>query len=472
MANQMKNKLLTESEKLELKKSTSELKEAVVSIVAILNKCQKGELYFGIRNDGEVVGQTVTEKTIRDISQAISDQIEPKIFPQIKEIILAGKKCVYVGFSGKDIPYYAHGRAYVRVGEEDKKISPQELERLILKKNKSKIGWDEEICERAVWDDIDEEKVKWFVKEARKQRNLNLEEDLSIKEALMRLKLLKNNRLTNTIILLFGKEPQKFFLQTEIKCIRFKGTGVTEEMIDFKVIEGDIISQLKKTEDFIFEHISKKAWIEEGKLQRQEKWLYPPKAIREALANTLTHRDYESPSKIQVRIFDDRIEFWNPGKLPEGWTVEKLKEKHESKPFNPLIAKQFFWIRYIEEVGTGTNKIIEWCVNWGLPEPEFEFTGTSVVVTFKKPFAKEELLKQGLNERQIRAVEYVVKKGSITNKEYQKLTGAARETVTRDLAALIKKNILRKIGRGKRGIKYLLRHNDAKMTQKENKNVR
>ena len=95
---------MKESEILELKTSTSELKEAIISIVAILNKHQKGELYFGVKNNGEVLGQTVTENTIRQISQTISDNIESKIFPKINEIILEGKHCVHVEFSGENVP--------------------------------------------------------------------------------------------------------------------------------------------------------------------------------------------------------------------------------------------------------------------------------------------------------------------------------------------------------------------------------
>src|SRR3989338_9799141 len=123
---------MKESEVLELKTSTSELKEAIISIVAILNKHQRGELYFGVKNDGTLVGQTVTENIIRQISQTISDNIEPKIFPKITEVILEGKKCVHVDFAGEHVPYYAFGRAYIRVGDEDKKINSQELEKLIL----------------------------------------------------------------------------------------------------------------------------------------------------------------------------------------------------------------------------------------------------------------------------------------------------------------------------------------------------
>jgi ATP-dependent DNA helicase RecG len=111
---------MKESETEELKKSTSELKEAIISIASILNKHQQGALYFGIERGGEVVGQTVTENTLRDISRAISEHIEPKIFPKINEITLEGKSCIHVEFAGNNLPYYAYGRAYMRVGDEDR----------------------------------------------------------------------------------------------------------------------------------------------------------------------------------------------------------------------------------------------------------------------------------------------------------------------------------------------------------------
>src|SRR3990167_2195 len=117
--------IFAEDETTEFKRSTSELKEAMISIVAILNKHQKGKLYFGINNEGTVIGQTVTDRTMREISQAISQSIEPQIFPKITEINLESKTCVHVEFFGYDVPYYAFGRAYVRVGDEDRKISPQ-----------------------------------------------------------------------------------------------------------------------------------------------------------------------------------------------------------------------------------------------------------------------------------------------------------------------------------------------------------
>jgi ATP-dependent DNA helicase RecG len=109
---------LKESETLELKKSTSELKEAVISISAILNKHGKGKLYFGVKNNGTVSGQQVSDATLREVSRAIVEHIEPRIYPTVKLETNDGKQCVAVDFSGDDAPYYAYGRAHMRVADE------------------------------------------------------------------------------------------------------------------------------------------------------------------------------------------------------------------------------------------------------------------------------------------------------------------------------------------------------------------
>ena len=129
--------------------------------------------------------------------------------------------------------------------------------------------------------------------------------------------------------------------------------------------------------------------------------------------------------------------------------MKKLKRKHTSIPRNPLIARAFFWVKYVEEIGTGTNKIIKWCKEWGLPEPEFEDTGTSFVLTFRKFYVSESLL-EALNERQKKAVGYLREKGKITNREYQKLcAGVNRETLRKDLNDLINRKIIIRKGEKK-----------------------
>jgi ATP-dependent DNA helicase RecG len=117
MVNKMK---FSESETIELKKSTANLKNGIISIAAILNKHGKGELYFGIKNDGTVVGHKVSENTIRQISQSIAENIEPKIYPEINHIKIKGIDCIHIKFSGNEKPYYAFGRPFIRVGDEDR----------------------------------------------------------------------------------------------------------------------------------------------------------------------------------------------------------------------------------------------------------------------------------------------------------------------------------------------------------------
>ncbi|MDI6794547.1 MAG: ATP-binding protein [bacterium] len=98
----------------------------------------------------------------------------------------------------------------------------------------------------------------------------------------------------------------------------------------------------------------------------------PEGAVREAVVNAIIHRDYMSPSKVQIRVFPNRVEIWNPGKLPPQLSLEDLKEPHPSLPYNPLLFRQFYRATYLEDVGGGTIDIIRSCKNANLPQPEFE----------------------------------------------------------------------------------------------------
>ncbi|NOR77772.1 MAG: hypothetical protein GQ523_04970 [Methanophagales archaeon] len=447
-----------ESQNLEFKESLK-LKEEIGETVSAFSNSDGGVVLVGIFDSGEPIGVDIGGNTLEELANHIKRNTDPQIFPTVKIQEVSGKKVVMIEVrESQEKPVFFKNHAYKRVGKTNQMISSSEVRKL-AKESGERIYWDEQICKEASLEDIEEEKGRWFVKEAKKQRGLDIPEDLPLEEVLMRLKLTRNKKLTNAAILLFGKNPQKFFTRPEVKCIRFKGTDVAGKMLDFKVIQTNLFDQLTESEKFIYNNISMAAWIEDWKLQRQEKWEYPPKAIREALANALCHREYETTSSVQVRIFDDRIEFWNPGKLPEGWTVETLKQVHESIPRNPAIAKQFFWVKYIEEVGTGTNKIIEWCTDWGLPEPEFEFTGTSLVVTFRKSKLTDEYLEQlDLNERQQIAITYLKEHGKIERKTYCNICSVGKTVAHEELADMVNKELIEMVGKG-RGVYYILRMN-------------
>lgn len=452
-------KLIGASESIatEWKQSLSEIDEIIEAAAAFANT-EGGQIFVGVFPEGKVSGVQIGKGTIEKMVNQIAQNTDPKLHPKVITKKIDGKEVIVVEVKeSQDHLVLAFGRPYKRVGRSTVKMTKDEYERLILEKHKESHYFDMEVCKGALLSDIDVSKIKHFLSFARKERGLDIDESGSLKNILMWLKLLKSGKPTNSAVLLFGKDPTKFFEQSEVKCIRFKGVDVAGEMMDLKPINGDAISLLKEAEKFIYDHIPMKAWIESGKLERQEKWLYPPKAIREALANAIAHRDYRTTSKVQVRIFDDRIEFWNPGHLPLGWTPETLKQTHESKPVNPSIAKAFFWVRYAEEVGTGTNKIILWCKEWGLPEPEFQCAGSSLVVVLRKSKLTEDYLK-GLNlaDRQMRALEYLKTNPKITSGKYAKLFTVTDRTARNDLMKLVAKGIVKKAGTGDKNAYYIL----------------
>ena len=207
-----------ESETLELKKSTAELKEAVISISAILNKHGQGEVYFGIRDDGTVIGQMVGKGTIKDVTQAITDNLDPKIFPKIEQRKIEGKDCIVVEFHGIHQPYFAYGRAYMRVGESDKHLSAREIEHFIRKQKRWL--WENEISNKKLTD-INAATVKEYMRKANVAKRINFKYT-DVKTTLGKLGLLIGGKLTKAAegFIFVRTLPRKFkllFLQEQIK---------------------------------------------------------------------------------------------------------------------------------------------------------------------------------------------------------------------------------------------------------------
>jgi ATP-dependent DNA helicase RecG len=441
-----------ESERVEFKPSLSQT-DKILECVSAFSNTNGGTLVIGVRDTGEVIGVDIGKRTLESLANTIKQNTDPKVYPSINTEVFDAKHVVILEVEeGKQKPVLASGRAYRRVGRTNQKLGSEAIRNLALET--SKVYWDERVCEDASFDDIDEDKIRLFLRRAKYERRLELDPRTPCREALEHLELLSGGKPTNAAILLFGKNPQRFFLQAETRCARFKGTKPLD-FIDLKVFGGTIVDQREDAVEFVQEHIERHAKI--VGLERHEMWEYPLDAIREAITNAICHRDYEISANVQVRIFDDRLEIWGCGPLPEPLKVEDLKQRHRSILRNPVIGKCFFWIKYIEQWGTGTNRIIDACLKHGLPEPVFEELSGSLVVTLRKLITEDLLKEKGLNERQIKAVSYIREKGSITNKDYQVLCGVSRITATRDLKQLEGAGIVNRTGTGKRDLKYVLK---------------
>ncbi|GAB6286881.1 MAG: helix-turn-helix domain-containing protein [Methanoregula sp.] len=350
------------------------------SVCGFLNH-HGGVISFGRTNTGAIVGVDPTDHSLRKLSQQITSRIKPEIAPDIRVIEEQGKHLIVVTVpEGISKPYYLDGIAYMRTGTENRVMPPDEIKRIILSEHG--IPWDDQPCRGATLEDIEAPSVRTFLERAQKERRFDADPSTPVKIALEKLGVISGGLPTHAAILFFGKDPQRFFIQSEVRCARFKGEEVSSTYLNMNVLHGRIDQLIEDTNRFIAQTIRKAAWVVPGKMQREEHWEYPPDALREAVINAVCHRDYNASGNVQIRIFDSRAQVWNPGKLPEGVTVDLLKIEHSSRPRNKTIARLLFYIGYIEQWGSGTLSMITACERDGVPDPQFRETGDDFVVTF------------------------------------------------------------------------------------------
>lgn len=219
--------------------------------------------------------------------------------------------------------------------------------------------------------DIDSDKIKNFINIAREKRNFPLLPGTSTKQVLTHLNLIRKDKITNAALLLFGKHPQKFFISSEIKCAHFHGTQITKPIPSYQVYKGDVFQLVDQAVDFVLARISVQVGTRNKGTQVPVEYEIPRAVVAEAIVNAVAHRDYTSTGSVQVMLFSDRLEVWNPGQLPPNLTIENLKYPHGSFPANPLLAEPMYLAGYIERIGTGTTDIIRISSQKGLKEPNF-----------------------------------------------------------------------------------------------------
>jgi predicted HTH transcriptional regulator len=323
--------------------------------------------------------------------------------------------------------------------------------------------FDGSICEEAILQDIDNKAIADFVETSEAVGRLKLKGSRAPKAVLQNFNLLREGRPTNAAMLLFGKDPRRFFSNVQVHCFHFHGTVKQKPIASQQPYEGRLIEVIDEAVEFVLGKIDRRVGTRSESAQAPVAFEVPRPVILEAIVNAVAHRDYRSSGFVQVVLFADRIEVWNPGELPPGLTPELLREPHGPMPRNPLIAEPLYRVKYVEKAGTGTTDMIADCREAGLPEPDFEQRGPYFVVTVWRDWLMDEVMKGlGLGERQMKAVIYIKTHGRITSAEYQRLLDVSRQTATRDLDELVQKAVVLRYG-AKRGSYYVLK---GRMPQK------
>lgn len=314
--------------------------------------------------------------------------------------------------------------------------------------------FDTSACDGAGLKDLSRKRIDWFLETARRERGFPLKPNTTTQALLTHLNLLDHDKPTNAAMLLFGENPQRFHRTAETKCMHCHGTEYRRPFASQQIYSGDLFDQANQAHDFVLAKINRAVGTRAVSITAPATYELPPDAVSEAIVNAIAHRDYHSNASVEVRLFADRLEVWNPGSLPGTLTLDDLRNDHPSVPRNPLIAESLYLTRYIEKVGSGTQRMIELCRQAGLPEPNYELRAGSFVLTLWRDWLTADMLaKLQLNDRQLKGLTLLRAEGRLTNGKYQELTGISRQTASRDLDEMVKKGILNRYG-DRRGAFY------------------
>jgi ATP-dependent DNA helicase RecG len=325
-----------------------------------------------------------------------------------------------------------------------------ELNEFLLKRSGK--TWDDVIEEGASIGDIDFNSVQKFIEDGKEKGRLPDTKGLSVFQILEKLQLTEGDRLKRAAIVLFGKDPNKFYPNVQVKIGRF-GSDSTDLKFQ-EVIEGNLVQMLEGVQ-MQLNHKFLIRPIDFVGMQRIEKDEYPVDALREMLLNALVHRTYMG-AHVQLRVYDDKLSIWNEGGLPFGLSLEELKREHNSRPRNPKIAKACFMAGYIDTWGRGTLKIIHSCRAAGLPEPDImEKDGGIMVALYKTALVVGKGGQIGgqightfndITDRQAEVLQLIQDNNKISRKKIAEIMGIAASAVQKHTDALQVKGIIERVG--------------------------
>jgi ATP-dependent DNA helicase RecG len=439
---------LAENQNIEYKQSWRD--EYLKWICGFAN-AQGGKIFIGIDDKGEVIGVEDYKKLMDEIPNKAVNHLGLVVDVNLHK--KGNKHYIGIDVPANTVPISYHGIYHYRSGSTKQELKGPALHKFLLQK--IGVSWEQQIVPTATLDDIDDNTVKRFLQKAINHKRIS--EHASSSDTLTLLKSLElindKGEFLLAALLLFGKRPKKYAPAAYFKIGRFGKSP--SDLLYQDIVEGNILDMADVVMEILSKKYLKRPISYEG-LLRKEPLEYPEQALREAMLNAIIHKDYHGTT-IFLSIYDNRLEIWNPGKLPDSLTVEQLKEKHRSIPRNRLIADVFFMAGYIEAWGRGIDIMLRGCQEYGIPEPIIVEEQNGISVAFLKDIYTEEYLRTlDLNERQIKAILYLKEHHNITNTEYQTLNNLGKSISTVELQDLLDKKLIEKIGTTGRGTKYIL----------------
>lgn len=442
-----------ESEDVEFKKSTSQLRRAAESLCGFLNGAG-GLVLIGVTSEGQVVGQTVADSTLREIA-ALLDRFEPPAPVRIHRVPVQKRDEVIVlqvpaAYDAR--PFVFDGRPYQRVGTATSVMPQERYQNLLLERAHARNRWENDVAPGVGLDDLDHEEILRTVRLGIEAGRLPESTGKDIGDILDRFQLRRDGQLLNAAVVLFGTRLEQDYPQCLLRMARFKGVDKSE-FLDNRQVHGHAFQLLDEAMSFMMRHLPIAGRFEPGRLERIDEPLFPVAALREAVINAICHRTYtHAGGAVSIGIYDDRLEVWSDGTLPFGLKPEDLKRKHDSRPRNPFIAGVFYRRGLIEQWGRGTEEIVTLCVRAGHPEPEFGEQAGSVWVRFlPSGYIAPHRVAHDLSDRQREILHVLAGRASMALRE---ISAALREApsdrrLREELLHLKRLRLVRQSGHGR-----------------------
>lgn len=449
-----------QSETLEFQVESVALNRLAETLAAFAN-ANGGVLLLGIDPKGIVRG-------VRDADAAIDKALAaglrcepPLILPRPTSVAMEDKSIVVVQVpNGLPHAYGLRGKYLARAGKKNVALGPRQLRQLLRERGEAK--FEALPALGTSLDDLDNVLVQKYARTFLGDESPKKDQVLDL--LFRRGCIVKDGntwRPTTSGFLLFAKEPQRIFPSAELLLARYAGKQMTDEFLR-EIVRGPLPEQIRRAEAWLVASMRKGSRIDA--FQREDRAEYPLPAVREAIVNAVSHRDYAvRGDEIRVMMFSDRIEVYSPGLLPGHVTVENIVEERFSR--NEVIAQVLADLGFIERLGYGIDRMIRLMREWGLPAPRFAETSNGFKVTLRGPgerlisdeIDKSKWRRLDLNERQHAALEYIAKHQRIANREFRDLfPDVSEETIRRDLADLVEQDVLLKMG-DKKGTYYILK---------------
>lgn len=449
--------MTTESQNIEFKENWRD--EYLKWICGFAN-AQGGKLYVGVRDNNEVCGVADVKKLMEDIPNKVRDLMG--ILVEVNLLNSEGKDYLEVVTEAYPYPISYRGHYYLRSGATNQELKGATLDRFMLRKQGK--TWDGVPVPYLKIEDLDNATFDLFRRAAKRSGRMEEADLHDNNEGLLdKLRLFEGNYLKRAAALLFHPDPEKFVTGAFIKIGYFRADA---NLIYQDEVHGNLLNQVKATIDILTTKYLRALISYEG-VQRIESLPMPREALREALLNSIVHKSYESLTPTQIAVYDDKLEIWNCGILPEDWTIDNLLGKHRSRPYNPDIANVFFRSGEIEAWGRGIERIQAACKNAGCPEPEFQYDGSGLWTIFHfdedyqetnpettQKTAQKTVQKtvQKLTDTQIALIKFLKENPEITRKELaERIPNITENGIKYNLSRLQSIGILKRVGGRKLG---------------------